>query len=112
MQITILLKSRRLPVALLGVLAAGLLAMSLQAKPAVAQATCTDSLQAKVDAAPSGGTVTANPCIYRQHLNIKKPMILKGRTDSLGNKSEIRGSDVWASSNFSKLSDGTWRSST
>jgi hypothetical protein len=63
--------------------------LGLQAKPAEA-ATCTDSLQAKIDAAPSGSTVTANPCIYREEILIKKPITLQGQPGS-----EIRGSNVW-----------------
>lgn len=53
-------------------------------------ATCTDSLQAKIDAAPSGGTVKANACIYREQITIDKPITLEGQPGS-----EIRGSDVW-----------------
>ncbi len=75
--------------ALLGVLAAVLLAISLLAEPAQA-AECTDSLQAKINAAPSGGTVTADPCVYREQITIKKPITLQGQPGS-----EIRGSDVW-----------------
>jgi parallel beta-helix repeat protein len=48
-------------------------------------------LQAKIDAAPSGGTVTASPCIYREEIRITKPLTLKGQDGT-----EIRGSDVWS----------------
>ena len=75
--------------ALLGLLFAIVLVLGLPTQSAQA-ATCTDSLQAKIDAAPSGGTVTANPCIYRQEVVINKPITLQGQPGS-----EIRGSDVW-----------------
>ncbi len=78
-------------VVLLGILSAALLALSFQAKPAEALATCAGSLQAKIDAAPSGGTVTADPCVYREQITIKKPITLQGQPGS-----EIRGSDVWS----------------
>lgn len=53
-------------------------------------AECTTSLQSKINAAPSGGTVTADPCIYRESLTISKPITLLGQVGS-----EVRGSDVW-----------------
>lgn len=96
--------------ALPGFLAAFVLAMGLmgfQAKPAAA-ADCTDSLQAKVDAAPSGGTVTANACTYREDVEITKPLILKGQPGS-----EIRGSDVWGPKQWTSFVSGGvtyWRS--
>lgn len=92
-------------VALLSLLVAVLLASGLQAKPAVAATTCTSSLQAKINAAASGSTVTADPCIYREQILINKPLTLKGQQGS-----EIRGSDVWtnwASSGGYWLSDKT-----
>jgi parallel beta-helix repeat protein len=52
--------------------------------------TCTDSLQAKIDAAPPGGIVEAESCIYREQLVITKPITLRGKPGS-----EIRGSEVW-----------------
>jgi len=65
--------------------------------------TCTGSLQAKIDVAPAGGTVTAEPCIYREQVTISKPITLKGQPGS-----EIRGSDVWTGWTYS---GGYWRSS-
>jgi parallel beta-helix repeat protein len=64
--------------------------------------TCADSLQAKVDSAPVGATVKAEPCVYREHVTIDKPITLHGRPGS-----EIRGSDVWEDW---VGSDGIWRS--
>jgi parallel beta-helix repeat protein len=52
--------------------------------------TCTSSLQARIDATPPGGTVDAEPCIYREQLVITKPITLQGQPGS-----EIRGSEVW-----------------
>jgi hypothetical protein len=71
------------------------------AEPAAA-VTCTDSLQAEIDAVPSGGTVTAEPCIYREQVKITKPLTLLGKPGS-----EIRGSNVW--STWDKVAAG-WRS--
>jgi len=68
-----------------------------------AAANCSDSLQAKIDAASAGATVTASPCIYRQQITITKPIILKGQPGS-----EIRGSDVWTGWTYS---GGRWTSS-
>jgi len=64
-------------------------------------ATCTESLQARIDAAPSGGTVIGEPCIYREQIIIDKPLTLVGQQGS-----EIRGSDVWQ--DWSKKRDGLW----
>jgi len=66
--------------------------------------TCTGSLQAKINNAPSGGVVYADACIYREKVTINKPITLDG-----GGDSEIRGSDVWAASRFDALSNGTWK---
>jgi parallel beta-helix repeat protein len=52
--------------------------------------TCASSLQAKIDAVSPGGTVEAEPCVYREQLIITKPITLRGRPGS-----EIRGSEVW-----------------
>jgi hypothetical protein len=60
-------------------------------------------LQAKIDAAPVGGTVTAADCIYREQVNITKPLTLAGQPDS-----EIRGSDVWTE--WTRLPNGDRRS--
>lgn len=64
--------------------------------------TCPDSLQAKIDAASSGGTVIAYPCVYREQVTIDKPLTLKGQSGS-----EIRGSDIWSRWTYS---GGYWQS--
>jgi len=78
------------------------LVSAFSAQPAEA-ATCSDSLQAKIDAAPAGGTVTASDCIYREQVKITKPLTLVEQTGS-----EIRGSDVWG--DWTRLSNGNYRS--
>ena len=78
--------------AVFGLLAVALFSMGLAVSSADAATTCTDSLQAKIDAAPSGGTVVANPCIYRERIEINKPLTLQGQEGT-----EIRGSDVFGS---------------
>jgi hypothetical protein len=93
------------------VLAASLAAMVLflaafPAKPADAQSGC-GSIQSRVDATSPGATVDLpDGCIYRETVTVKKPLTLEG-----GPGVEIRGSDVWASSEFSAQANGTWRSS-
>jgi hypothetical protein len=51
--------------------------IAFQARPAAA-AGCTYSLQIKINAAPWGGAVRANPCVYRQQVTITKPLSLQG----------------------------------
>jgi parallel beta-helix repeat protein len=68
---------------------------------AAGAATCTDKLQDKINAAPPGGTVVGEPCIYREQITIDKPLTLLGQPGS-----EIRGSDVWGG--WTKRSDGRW----
>jgi len=46
----------------------------------------------------------AAPCIYREHVNIGKPLTLVGQPGS-----EIRGSDIWGG--WTRLSNGTYISS-
>jgi hypothetical protein len=92
----------RVLIILLGVLAAVFLALYV-ASEATAATTCSDSLQAKIDATPAGGTVTANACIYREQLQITKPLTLVGQTGS-----QIRGSDLWGA--LSELANGNFRS--
>ena len=77
---------------LLGILACAFVPIGCHNKPAVttAETTCTDSLQAKIEAAPWGGTVIANDCIYRETVTVDKPLTLKASSGT-----EIRGSDVW-----------------
>ena len=74
--------------------------ITFRAGPAQA-ATCTESLQARIDATTSGGTVTAEPCIYREQITIDKPLTLVGQPGS-----EIRGSDVWQG--WKQRRDGRW----
>jgi nitrous oxidase accessory protein NosD len=84
-----------------GILLFAAVAVSFHARPTAA-ATC-GSLQAKVDAAPSGGTVDLpDGCVYRQQVTITKPLTLQG-----GAGVEIRGSDAWAGWT---LSGGYWKS--
>src|SRR5215203_3865793 len=77
---------------LLGILACAFVPIGCHNKPAVttAETTCTDSLQAKIEAAPWGGTVIANDYIYRETVTVDKPLTLKASSGT-----EIRGSDVW-----------------
>ncbi|MBI2334714.1 right-handed parallel beta-helix repeat-containing protein [Candidatus Daviesbacteria bacterium] len=52
---------------------------------------CSDKLQDKIDAAPSGSTLVLNQnCIYRETVTINKPLILDG-----SGTTQIRGSDIW-----------------
>lgn len=52
---------------------------------------CSGSLQKRIDAAPRGGVVNApNGCVFRERVNVNKPITLKG-----GPGAEIRGSEVW-----------------
>jgi parallel beta-helix repeat protein len=75
--------------------------------PSVIKPTCSASLQALVNAASPGAVVEVpGGCIYRETLTINKPLTLKG---ALG--AEIRGSDVWPSSEFT-LTGGLYKSTT
>jgi nitrous oxidase accessory protein NosD len=51
---------------------------------------CAASLQAQVDAAQPGSTVSVPPCVYRETVTISKPLTLAGQSGA-----EIRGSDIW-----------------
>jgi parallel beta-helix repeat protein len=102
-------RPRALLAVLLGVLAAaallgmgtmGLRAHSAQA--ATAATTCTESLQAQIDAAEPGEVLSAAPCIYRERIEITKPLTLLGQEGT-----EIRGSDVFGSWR-KRLSDGRY----
>jgi len=86
-----------------GTLLGSVVAVIASAQPASA-AICSGSLQAKLDAAPAGATVTADACIYREQVSITKPLTLVGQTGS-----EIRGSNVWGE--WTKLTSGNFRSS-
>lgn len=61
---------------------------------ATATATATPSacgsLQALIDAAPSGSTLTVPNCTYRESVTISKPLTLDGQ-----GLAQIKGSDVW-----------------
>lgn len=60
-------------------------------KPEMAvAATCTHSLQQKINNAPAGSVVRAAPCIYRERVVVNKPLTLQGQAGS-----EIRGSNQW-----------------
>jgi parallel beta-helix repeat protein len=83
---------RRGLAAVSGLLAAALFGIALSAAPADAAPTCTESLQARIDAAPPGGVVTAAPCIYRERIEINKSLTLEGQEGT-----EIKGSDVFRS---------------
>jgi hypothetical protein len=53
---------------------AAVLTLATIAHPVPAEAAeCSGPLQAKIDAAPAGATVTANPCIYREQVKITRP---------------------------------------
>ena len=82
------------------VLLAVFVGIGLRVEP-VEAATCTESLQARIDAAPSGDTIVAEPCIYREQITIDKPITLVGQPGS-----EIRGSDVWQG--WKQRKDGLW----
>jgi parallel beta-helix repeat protein len=78
---------------------------SVQDPPALPSAqTCTSSLQAQIDAAPSGSTLTLDNCVYRQSASISKPLTIVGQSGT-----EIRGSNVWTS--FSRNANGDYVSS-
>src|SRR5215207_10967721 len=104
-------RPRALLAVLLGVLAAALLGMGMMglraysaqaATAATAATTCTESLQAQIDAAEPGEVLSAAPCIYRERIEINKPLTLKGQEGT-----EIRGSDVFGSWR-KRLSDGRY----
>jgi nitrous oxidase accessory protein NosD len=69
-----------------------LLTVGFHGAPAGAATACTNSLQTKINAAPWGGTVKADSCVYREQILIDKPITLSGQPGS-----QIRGSDVWRS---------------
>ena len=68
--------------------------------------TCTDSLQARINAAANGGTLTVRgDCVYREpRITVSKPLTLVGEPGA-----QIRGSDVWT--NFSAVGNGNHVSS-
>ena len=58
--------------------------------PAVPTGSCATSIQARVNAAAAGSTVTIPACVYRETVTISKPLTLVAQPGA-----EIRGSDVW-----------------
>jgi parallel beta-helix repeat protein len=56
-----------------------------------AASACTTPIQALVDGAKAGATVTVPACLARETVTIDKPLTLEGLPGA-----EIRGSDVWA----------------
>ena len=50
---------------------------ALEAMPTPPQ-TCTSSLQALIDATPTGGTLTVPACIYRESVTIRQPITING----------------------------------
>ena len=54
--------------------------------PAAAAVTCPASLQALLDATPSGGKVTVPPCTYRETVTINKPLTLRGYGATISGK--------------------------
>jgi len=72
----------------------------------VGKPTCTDSLQAHINAAAAGSTLRVRgDCIYREpRITVSKPLTLVGNPGA-----EIRGSDVWTS--FSAGANGNYVSS-
>ena len=51
---------------------------------------CARTLQAQIDAAPAGSTLTPLVCVYRETATVNKPLVLSAAPGT-----EIRGSDVW-----------------
>jgi parallel beta-helix repeat protein len=75
--------------------------------PPVVKPTCSASIQDLVDAAAPGAVVEVpGDCIYRETVTINKPLTLRG-----GPGAEIRGSDVLASSDFTRTG-GLYKSTT
>jgi len=60
------------------------------ASPTAAPTDCGRTIQARVDAAAAGSTVTVPACVYRERVSVTKPLTLLGSPGA-----EIRGSDVW-----------------
>lgn len=76
------------------------------AGPEAADPTCGRSLQALIDSAARGAIVEATGgCVYRETVDIDKPITLKAAPGG----SEIRGSDVWDDDAWSRQ-DSTWMS--
>ncbi len=58
--------------------------------PSPAPAACATTLQALVDAAAPGATVSVPACVYRETVTVTKPLTLAAQPGA-----EIRGSEVW-----------------
>jgi hypothetical protein len=95
--------ARRLLATALGGWLALLPATAHPADQHAAAPACTTTIQALVDAATPGATVTVPGCIYRETVTISKPMTLVG-----GPGAELRGSDVWTE--WWSAGNGLWLS--
>lgn len=71
--------------------------------PPLTSSPCPGTLQAQIDAAAAGSTLTPAPCIYRETVTISKPLTLQASAGT-----EIRGSNIWTSWTASGV---TWVSS-
>jgi Right handed beta helix region len=71
-------------------MASVLIGAPLPALAAQANASCNQSLQAMIDAAPPGSTVDVPACLYRETATIRKPLTVAAQSGA-----EIRGSDIW-----------------
>jgi parallel beta-helix repeat protein len=79
---------------------------TLEIGSAVAKPTCSERLQDSIDAAAPGAVVeVSGGCIHRETVNISKPLTLRGEPGA-----EIRGSDVWPSSEFRRTEEGLYKS--
>ena len=88
------------------ILAVFLLTGCASAGPEAADPTCGRSLQDLIDSADPGAVVeAAGGCVYRETVDIDKPITLKAAPGG----SEIRGSDVWDAAAWSRQ-DSTWMS--
>lgn len=90
--------------AVVALLCSTLVMVALAEPAAAAETACSRSLQAKIDAAPAGGTVTADACVYREQVRVTKPLTLVGQQGT-----EIRGSDVWGG--WTRLASGDFTNS-
>jgi len=91
-------------IALMSLISSALVMINLGAEGGWAAGECGVPLQTKIDAAPVGGTVRADACIYREQVRITKPLTLVGQPGS-----EIRGSEVWGG--WTKLGSGDFKTS-
>ncbi len=57
-------------------------------------AGCPPSLQALIDATPSGGALTLPACTWRERIRIQRPLTLDGRSVAT-----LRGADTWSTWN-------------